>query len=130
MLFNIWTRSKDGQMLAELPKAFAGKRFFIALTISSGDTYAGLQSGEMVVEFRQYDERLAIIQPNLDVTAKGEAEAAASVKRLFTDRVLMDIPIIAKGPSGGPGYRYGLPIGCELVQVLWKPSSCLQLSDL
>ncbi|QDV55132.1 zinc-dependent metalloprotease [Rosistilla oblonga] len=101
-LFNIWTREKDGQMLAELPKAFAGKRYFIALTVGSGDRYAGLQSGDMVVQWRQYDERLALVLPNLEVTAKGEAEASASVKRLFTDRVLLDVPILAKGPSGGP----------------------------
>ena len=101
-LFNVWTRKKDGQMLTELPKAFAGKRYFIALTVSSGDRFAGLQSGDMVVEWRQYDERIALVVPNLEYTAKGEAEASASVKRLFTDRVLLDLPVLAKGPSGGP----------------------------
>ncbi|MEZ6090716.1 MAG: DUF5117 domain-containing protein [Pirellulaceae bacterium] len=101
-LFNVWVRKKDGQMIAELPKNFAGKRYFIALTVGSGDRYAGLQSGDMVVEWRQYDERLALILPNLEYTAKGEAEASASVKRLFTDRVMLDVPILAKGPTGGP----------------------------
>lgn len=101
-LFSMWKREKDAQIIGELPKAFMGKRFFIALTLSSGDQYAGLQSGDWVVEFRRYNNRLALIAPNLEVRAEGEAEAKASVKRLFTDQVLMDVPILALGPNGGP----------------------------
>jgi hypothetical protein len=101
-LFDLWKRSKDSQLLAELPKNFTGKNYFIALTLSSGDRYAGLQSGEWVVQWRRYDDRLALIAPNLEVRATGDAESRASVKRLFTDRVLLDIPIVAIGPTGGP----------------------------
>ncbi len=101
-LFNLWERKKDSQLLAELPKNFATKRYFIALTISSGDRYAGLQSGEWVVQWRRYDERLALIAPNLSIRATGDPESKASVKRLFTDQVLLDVPIMANGPGGGP----------------------------
>ena len=101
-LFNLWKRSKDSQLLAELPKNFMGKNYFIALTLSSGDRYAGLQSGEWVVQWRRYDDRLALIAPNLEVRATGDAESRASVKRLFTDRVLLDVGIVAIGPTGGP----------------------------
>ena len=100
--FNVWQRSKDAQLLAELPKNFATKSYFIALTVSSGDKYAGLQSGDWVVKWRQYDDRLALIAPNLEIRATGDAESKASVKRLFTDKVLLDIPIVAKGTGGGP----------------------------
>ncbi|HBJ39067.1 MAG TPA: hypothetical protein DDZ51_30840 [Planctomycetaceae bacterium] len=101
-LFNVWKREKDEQLLGELPKNFVGKRFFIALTVSSGDRYAGLQSGDWVIEWRRYNNRLAVLAPNLTIRAEGEAEAKASVKRLFTDQVLMDVPILALGPTGGP----------------------------
>ncbi len=101
-LFSLWQRKKDAELLAELPKNFAGKRYFIALTVSSGDRYAGLQSGEWVVEWRKYDERLALVAPNLTIRATGDPESKASVKRLFTDKVLLDVPIIATGPAGGP----------------------------
>ncbi len=101
-LFSLWKRDKDGQLLGELPKNFAGKSYFIALTVSSGDRYAGLQSGDWVVQWRRYDDRLALIAPNLDVRATGDPESKASVKRLFTDEVLLDVPIVAMGPSGGP----------------------------
>lgn len=101
-LFNIWKREKDGAVIGELPKNFKGKNYFIALTLSSGDRYAGLQSGDWVVQWRRYDNRLALIAPNLDIRATGDAESKASVKRLFTDRVLLDVPILAIGPRGGP----------------------------
>ncbi len=101
-LFNIWKREKDSQLIGELPKNFMGKRYFIALTLSSGDQYAGLQSGEWVIEWRRYNNRLALVAPNLEIRAEGDPEAKASVKRLFTDQVLMDVPILAMGPSGGP----------------------------
>ncbi len=100
--FNLWKRDKDAQILCELPKNFAGKNYFIALTIGSGARYAGLQSGDWVVQWRKYDERLALISPNLTIRASGDAESKASVKNLFTDRVILDIPIVATGPSGGP----------------------------
>ncbi len=101
-LFSLWQRKKDGQILGELPKNFAGKTYFIALTVSSGDRYAGLQSGDWVVQWRKYDDRIALIAPNLEIRATGDAESKASVKRLFTDRVLLDVPIVATGPTGGP----------------------------
>jgi hypothetical protein len=101
-LFTVWKRDKDQQMLIELPKNFAGKRYFIALTVSSGDLYAGLQSGDWVVEWRRYDNRIAMISPNLAVRASGDPEGKASVKRLFTDQVILDMPIVAMGPNGGP----------------------------
>ncbi len=101
-LFSLWKRSKDAQLLGELPKNFTGKSYFIALTVSSGDRYAGLQSGDWVVQWRRYDNRLALISPNLSIRATGDPESKASVKRLFTDQVLLDVPIVATGPSGGP----------------------------
>ena len=101
-LFSLWSKKADAQLLGELPKSFAGKQYFIALTVSSGDKYAGLQSGDWVVEWRRYGDRLALVAPNLDIRATGDAESKASVKRLFTDQVLLDIPIVAMGPSGGP----------------------------
>jgi hypothetical protein len=101
-LFTVWKRDRDQQMLLELPKNFMGKRYFIALTVSSGDLYAGLQSGDWVVEWRRYNDRIAMLVPNLEVRASGDPEGKASVKRLFTDQVILDMPIVALGPNGGP----------------------------
>ncbi len=101
-MYTLYSRAKDGQIYAELPRGFGQKKYFIALTISSGEEYAGLQQGDMYVYWRQYDKRLALIEPNIGVRAAGDREAESSVKRLFTDRVLLDMPIVTMGPGGGP----------------------------
>lgn len=101
-LCGVWTREKDGQMLLELPKDYATKKYFIALTVSSGDEFAGLQAGDYYVYWRQYNKRLALILPNVAIRSNGEPESKSSVKRLFTDTVLLDVPIVAIGPSRGP----------------------------
>ena len=101
-LFNIWVRRKDNQMLAELPKSYATDRHFIALTVSSGERYAGLQAGEMYVYWRRYDDRLALIEPNVAVRSTGDQESKSSVDRLFTDRVILDVPIVTLSNSKVP----------------------------
>ena len=100
-LWTLFTRPKDGQMFAELPGNYASQDYYIALTVASGETFAGLQAGELYVKLKRYDKVLAVIAPNTDVRTT-EQEAKASVDRLFTDRVLMEIPIVTMGPSGGP----------------------------
>ncbi len=89
-------------MYLELPKDFANKKYFIALTISSGDEYAGLQFGDHYVYWRMYNKRLALVLPNVEIRSTGEPESKSSVKRLFTDRVLLDVPIVTMVPRGGP----------------------------
>lgn len=101
-LCKLWVRDKDGQVLMELPKDFLMKKYFIALTVSSGDKFAGLQAGDYYVYWRMYNKRLALILPELDIRSNGEPESRSSVKRLFTDTVLLDIPIVAMAPQGGP----------------------------
>lgn len=100
--YTIWVRQKDGQMLAELPKNFASQKHFIALTIASGDRYAGLQAGDLYVYWKKYDKRLALIEPNVEVRSTGDQESKDSVQRLFTDRVILDVPIVTMVPQGGP----------------------------
>ncbi|MBL8815536.1 MAG: zinc-dependent metalloprotease [Planctomyces sp.] len=101
-MYTLWTRQKDGQVFAELPRTFAQKKYFFAMTVASGEDYAGLQAGDLYAYWRQYDKRLALISPNISIRANGDKEAESSVKRLFTDRVLLDVPIVTMGPGGGP----------------------------
>ncbi|MFN0053253.1 MAG: zinc-dependent metalloprotease [Planctomycetales bacterium] len=101
-LFALWVRKKDNQVLAELPQDFAGKKYFLAMTVASGEEYAGLQVGDIVVYWRQHDKRLALIEPNHAFRSSGDQESQDSVKRLFTDRLILDVPILTHGPHGGP----------------------------
>src|SRR5439155_8529122 len=45
--YGLWTKAKDGGMLAELPRGWEGQKQFIAMTVSSGEVYAGLQTGDL-----------------------------------------------------------------------------------
>ena len=101
-MYTLYVRSKDGNVYAELPPNYATKRYFFALTVASGDKYAGLQSGEMYVYWRRYNNRLALIAPDLDTRATGDPESASSVNRLFTDSIILNVPIVTIGPGGGP----------------------------
>ncbi len=100
--YTLWYREKDQQMLAELPRDFAKQRHFIALTVSSGTPFAGLQTDDYYVYWRRYGKRLAMVLDNLSIRSSGDQESKDSVKRLFTDRVLLDIPIVTMVPRGGP----------------------------
>jgi len=101
-LYTLWIRKKDNQMLAELPRGYSGKKNFIALTVAGGERYAGLQVAEKYVYWRRFDKRIALIEPQISTKSTGDPESKSSVKRLFTDRVLLDVPIVAIGPTGSP----------------------------
>lgn len=102
-MYTLWKKPKTGDMLAELPRTFTSKKYFFAMTVGAGDTYAGLQvNGDRYVYWRKFGKRLALIEPNLAYRAEGEAEAKASVKRLFTDQIVLDMNILTMGPGGGP----------------------------
>ena len=56
--YNVWSRGKDQQLLAELPAAYASQRHYLFLTVASGDAYAGLQAGEVYFYWKNYGKRL------------------------------------------------------------------------
>jgi hypothetical protein len=101
-LYTIWVRKRDGQMLIELPRNFASQKIFMAYTISGGVLQAGVQYGDQYVYWKRYDKRLALIEPNLAVRTSGDLESKKGHERVFTDRVILDVPIVAMGPGGGP----------------------------
>jgi ribosomal protein L12E/L44/L45/RPP1/RPP2 len=101
-LFTLWQREKDGQVLAELPRDFANKKFMFAMTQASGDEWSGLQGQDFVATWKRFDKRLALIEPNLSVRSSGDEPSKISVSRHFTDRVVLDVPIACIGPGGGP----------------------------
>ncbi len=100
--YTLWQKKKDSGLLAELPRGYENQKHFIALTVASGEEYAGLHHSEMLVYWRKQDNRLLLIEPNVDTKSTGDPESKSSVQRLFTDRVVLDVPILSTGPSGGP----------------------------
>ncbi len=108
--WTIWTREKDGQLLAELNNWDDQKRFYIAPTVASGDPEAGVlpiytrwgMPGDRYVYWRKYDKQLALIEPQLEIRTTGDDESKSAVARSYTDRVLLTVPIVAMGPGGKP----------------------------
>lgn len=100
-MYEIYVKESEGQLLLEIPKNYMDKKYFIGLTVASGNAYAGLQAGDFYVQWRQYNKRLALISPNIDIRSNGDNESKDSVKRLFTGNVLLDMPILAISPRGG-----------------------------
>ena len=101
-LFDLWANYKDNQLLAELPRGWDRKKFFIAVTPSAGVTFAGLQGNVSYVYFKRYGDRLAIVEPEISVRSSGDKISQDAVDTIFTDSVLIDVPIVATGPNGQP----------------------------
>lgn len=101
--YDIWVNRETNDMLAELPRGFDRQKHFFAMTVSGGQIFAGLQAGDLYVYWKQYgDDRLALVTPEMGIRSTGEQSSKDSVEMLFTDRVLLDVPILGKGPSGQP----------------------------
>ena len=101
-LLTLYTRDKDQQMLLEFPREFARQKHLIAMTISTGETFAGLQGPSIYAYWKRYDKRLALVAPQIQNRSTGDNESKIGVDRVFTDRVLVDVPILAMSPAGGP----------------------------
>mgnify|MGYP003390147742 CR=1 FL=1 len=101
-LYGLYVRAKDGRVLAEMPRDYLQQKYFMAMTIASGAQFAGLQAGDRVVYWRRYDKRLVLMDPNIDIRSGGDPEATSSVNRLFTDRVITEVPILTISPEGSP----------------------------
>jgi len=100
-MYHVWTRERDGQVLAELPRNYESQQLFIAYTITGGVPTAGVQFGDTYAKWKRYDRRLALIEPNIAVRTTGDLESQKGRSRVYTDRVILDIPIAAEGPNGG-----------------------------
>lgn len=100
--YSLWKKEKDGSLLAELPRGWENQKHFVAMTVATGQDYAGLQAGDMLVYWKRFDNRLILIEPMIETRSTGDQESKLSVKNLFTDRVVLDVAIVTMGPSGQP----------------------------
>ena len=85
-LFGLWKNAKEQQLLAELPRGWSNKKFFIAVTPSAGVKFAGLQGNEAYVYLKKFGDRIAFISPEISVRSSGDKSSKDSVDTIFTDR--------------------------------------------
>jgi len=100
--YNLFINKKTNQVLAELPRGYEKQNHFFAMTVAGGEIFAGLQSGDLYTRWQRIGNRLALIQPQIAVRSSGDQESKDSVETVFTDRVILDVAILATGPSGQP----------------------------
>jgi hypothetical protein len=101
-LYTLYTREKDGQVLAGLPRNFESQKLFIAYNVAGGNPFAGIQLNDQYAYWKRYDKNLALIEPNFQVRTSGDLESKKGAERVFTDRVILQVPIVTMGPEGGP----------------------------
>ncbi len=98
-MYTLYSNKKDGRLFAVLPSNFEKQLVMIATTVASGDEEAGVMGGSTYARWKRFDKRLALIEPNFLTRSHGDAPSKDSVKELYTDRVILDVPIVAL--SGG-----------------------------
>jgi hypothetical protein len=101
-LFGLYINNKEEQLLAEMPRGWERKKFFLAATPAGGVIFSGLQGPDRYVYWKRYDKRIALVEPNLGTRSSAEQASKDSVDRIFPDRVLLDVPIVAIGPNKQP----------------------------
>ncbi|MBG80899.1 MAG: hypothetical protein CMJ39_09355 [Phycisphaerae bacterium] len=101
-MYNLYVDQKTGKVLAELPRNFERQKIFLAYTIAGGISEAGVQAGDMYAYWKRFGKRLALIQPNYAVRSTGDSQSKSGYRRVHTDKVILDVPIVSMGPKGGP----------------------------
>lgn len=100
-LYTLYKDDKSGRLLAELPPTFEKQTVMIVPTVSGGDEHAGVMGPTYYGKWRRVDKSLIFVQPNLTVRTDN-AEVKSAVEHLYSERVLVDVPIVTTGPGGGP----------------------------
>jgi Met-zincin/Domain of unknown function (DUF5117) len=100
--YGLYINRKTNNVLAELPRGYEKQNHFFAMTVAGGEIFAGLQAGDLYTKWKRIGNRLALIQPQIAVRSSGDQESKDSVETVFTDRVLLDVPILSTGPTGQP----------------------------
>lgn len=100
--YGVWLNEKNNQLVAELPRGWERQNHFFAMTVSGGEVFAGLQASDMYTQWRKINDRMALILPQIEVRSTGDQESKDSIATVFTDKVLVDVPLVSTGPSGQP----------------------------
>ena len=101
-LYRLWRNDKTQQVIAELPRNFEKQDLFLAWTVAGGTTMSAVQVGDQYAKWKRFGKRLALIEPNYATISSGDKQSKDATSRVFTDRVITEVPIMAMGPGGGP----------------------------
>jgi len=92
-MYTLYEDRKDGRLFAVLPSSYEKQLVMIATTVASGDEEAGVMGGSTYARWKRFGKRIALIEPDFLIRSHGDAPSKDSVKALYTDRVILDVPI-------------------------------------
>ncbi len=101
-MYRVWVNKKTQRTLAELPRNFEKQDLFMAWTVASGVQTSAVQTGDQYARWKRFGKRLALVEPNYAVISSGDKQSKDATQRVFTDRVILEVPILTMGPGGGP----------------------------
>ena len=101
-MYRLWVNKKDQRIIAELPRTFEKQDLFMSWTVAGGIQTSAVHAGDQYAKFKRFGKRLALIEPNFATISTGDTESRSATGRVFTDRVITEIPILTMGPGGGP----------------------------
>ncbi len=94
--FPLLYNKKNDQLLAVIPKSMLDKSFLLASSIAGGPMFAGWMWDDCVVQWREMDKKLVLIEPDLRYKEGGKSPVADVIQRTYTDRIRLAAPIVTK----------------------------------
>ncbi|MEM7809417.1 MAG: DUF5117 domain-containing protein, partial [Planctomycetota bacterium] len=98
-LFSVWyaadpAAAEPGKILAEVPASLLGRDLLLATTVGSGPL-AGLQWDDYLVRMERRGKNVVLVVP--DLRNRGSGTVGEAVQRTYRERILVTLPVRAKG---------------------------------
>lgn len=120
-LYDLYASKEDGRLLASLPRNYESQLIMMACTVSGGDPQAGVMGPTHYAKWRKIGKQLALVAPDFFARTDGDKQAKDSMAQLYTGTVILSLPIVAMGPTGGPVIDLGF-MGTQLAGKLFGDS--------
>lgn len=101
-LYDLYADRESGRLLAALDRGYAKQLLMIACTVTAGHPEAGVMGPTYYAKWRKIGKQVALVAPDLSVRTAGDKQASDSVETLYTDRVIVSMPIVSMAPGGRP----------------------------
>jgi len=99
--FNIHFNAKKQAGYLEIPAARLKKPFLLATSLAGGSSYTGWQWSDSLVYWTRHKKQLLLVEKNVKFRAKAGTPIGTSVKRTYTDQLILSIPIATRSMKGG-----------------------------
>ncbi len=101
-MYTLFEDKETGRLLAVLPRNYEKRLIMIAATVAGGDEQSGVMGPTWYARWKKIGkDRLALMQPNFINRSHGDQQSKDSIKQLYTDTMLLNVPIVSM-KNGAP----------------------------